>query len=193
MPMKKWMTAWAAFVALTWAGSLGAHHSARMFEPFPHWVTGSFVDFARINPHSIVTLEETTAHGQIRRWAVEGASIPQLERRGIGPDFLNTGDVIAFCAFPMKEEFSSPSPGAPPFVHGQVVVMADGKMQIWGPYGAIRNCVRPDDQSQVWVDFLNSNDLAWTAWCVRFANAPTREDSKAVIDEVNSLMAKSCE
>lgn len=193
--MRKRITGKVAFAALavTSASSIGAHHSESMFEPSPLWVKGKVIEFARINPHSIVTLEETTADGQIRRWAVEGSSIPQLDGRGIDQDFYNAGDVIEFCAFPMKEAFSSRPTGAPPFVHGHLVVMADGKMQMWGTYGVLRNCVRPDDQSQVWVDFLKSNDAARTEWCWKFVEIPTREKSIALVEEINRQIGHPCE
>jgi hypothetical protein len=164
-----------------------------MFEPSPLWVKGKVIEFARINPHSIVTLEETTADGQIRRRVVEGPSISQLAGRDIDQDFYNAGDVIEFCAFPMKEALSSRPPGAPPYVHGHMVVMPDGKMQMWGTYGVLRNCVRPDDQSQVWVDFLKSNDVAWTEWCWKSVEIPTREESIALVDEINLQIGNPCE
>jgi hypothetical protein len=182
-----------AALAVTLVSSIGAHHSESMFEPLPVWVKAKVIEFSRINPHSIVTLEETTADTQIRRWAVEGSSISQLDQRGIGQDYLNVGDVIEFCAFPMKEGLSSRHPGAPPYVHGHVVVTPDGNMQMWGTYGVLRNCVRPDDQSQVWVDFLNSNDMAWAEWCWKAAEIPTREESIALVDEINRLIGDPCE
>lgn len=193
--MRKGIAGKVALTALgvTLASSIGAHHSESMFEPLPLWLQGKVIEFSRINPHSIVTLEETTADGESRRWAVEGPSISRLDGRGIGQDSLNAGDVIAFCAFPMKEGLSSRTPGAPPYVHGHLVVMPDGNMDMWGTYGVLRNCVRPADQSQVWVDFLTSNEVARAEWCWKSASIPTREKSIALVDEINRLIGDPCE
>lgn len=192
--MKTWLAIAALGVALVVsAGALHAHHSESMFEPEPVWLKGRFVDFARINPHSIVTLEETTADGTISRWAVEGADVPRLERQGIGPDFLSAGDVIEFCAFPIKAQFSSADTNSPPVFHGQIVVMPDRQMRLWGPYGRLKACVRPDDQPEIWVNFLHSNERAGSAWCRRFFNLPALEGPLALIDEITSRSDYSCD
>ena len=79
------------------------------------------------------------------------------------------GDVIEVCGFALKEEYSRPSADTddarPRFVHGHVLVMPDGHMQSWGPYGKLDNCIRPDDQAQSWLDFLSADPLARGLWC----------------------------
>jgi hypothetical protein len=191
--MRRSIAAWA-IAAMAFAGSLGAHHSESMFEFSPLWVKGRIVELARVNPHVVVRLDETIANGSTRRWAVEGTSPLQLERRGIDIGLLSVGDAIEVCGFPMKAEFSTPRPGEPPFVHGQVLVTANGSMQMWGSYGKIRNCVRPDDGSDAWVSFLDSNERAWTAWCRRFTvSTPIREDSQMLVAEIGRLISRPCE
>jgi hypothetical protein len=191
--MKQSITRWVWIGAVAWVSPLGAHHSESMFEPLPQWINGRIVEFARINPHSVITLEETTASGASRRWAIEGPDPARLDRRGLGPDFLVAGDEVSFCTFPLKQEFASRNAQAPPFVHGKVIIMPDGTMEIWGSYGMLTNCVGPENQIQRWVDFVNSNALAWTAWCRRFSNLPPRADSHDLVAEISRLMTNRCD
>jgi hypothetical protein len=119
---------------------------------------------------------------------------------GLDKDFLKIGDVIEVCGFALKEEVvsrrsSEDTDGlSPPFVHGHVLVMPDGQMQSWGPYGKLDNCVRPDDQRQAWLDLLRRDPLAREFWCDRWrASIPTRATSRALADEIKSLMAVPCD
>jgi hypothetical protein len=71
--------------------------------------------------------------------------------------------------------------------------MPDGRMRLFGPYGKLDNCVRPHDTAQSWVDFLNADPLARQAWCVRnFVTVPSTAP-KALVDEINGLMANPCD
>jgi hypothetical protein len=188
---------------LACASPLQAHHSASMFVlTTPVWVHGTVVRFDRINPHSIVTVEETTADGQVRPWAVEGPDLLGLERRGIGPDFLKAGDVVRFCAFPLKEEWRARPPSAvadarsSEFVHGHVVVMPDGQKSLWGSYGKLGECIRSDGdgEREPWLNFLNSAPRAREVWCQQRASSfQATEASKAFVDEINGLLAEPCE
>jgi hypothetical protein len=154
----------------------------------------------------MIELEERREDGQVQRWTIEGPfpgrlnRILSLNRMGVDEDFLKVGDVIEVCGFALKEDVSSQrsSPDTdglpPPFVHGHVLVMPDGQMQSWGPYGKIDNCVRPNDLTQSWLDFLNTDPLARDLWCgsrafVRVASITP----KAFVDEINSLMTNPCD
>jgi len=190
--MKQSIPKWAAVAALATA-TADAHHSESMFETTPVWVKGKVVEYAYANPHSFVTVDGTTADEELHRWVVEGTSIFGHQRRGVGPDFFRPGDVVEFCAFPVKPQFrAAPSEDARSFGHG-LVTIADGKMQIWGSYGMVRNCVRPEDGSDVWVDFLDGNEMARNAWCRRFQIDASTEESKALADEITRRMAEPCE
>jgi hypothetical protein len=80
------------------------------------------------------------------------------------------------------------------FMHGHVVVMPDGYMQFWGPYGKIENCVRPSDTPASWAEFLNADPLAREFWCNThaFANVAANR-SQAFADEIASRMTSPCE
>ena len=196
--MKNLLRFAGALAALVGAGTASAHHSGSMFETAGLWVQGSFVEFQRINPHTILTLEDSNADGQVQRWAVEGVSVPQLERQGLTEnfltEFLHVGDAVELCAFPLKQEFSSAPDGAPPFVHGKVIRLADGTMRMWGPYGAIVLCVRPNDEPEMWLNFLNTRPLARTAWCRRFVNPlPEPPGTSELIEEISRRMDSPCD
>lgn len=197
----RFLTWTAAIIALAVAGMAVAHHSISMFEiAAPVWVKGTVVRYEQMNPHVRIVLDETTNERIDRRWLIEGPTLRRLGLMNVGPDFIEAGDVIEICGFPPKAEFSSqrPSPdtvGYPPrALHGHVLRLPDGQMRHWGPYGKIENCIRPEDQSETWVNFLNTDPMARTAWCMspNFVWAASLPPQKFV-DEVNSLMTNPCE
>lgn len=72
-------------------------------------------------------------------------------------DFLRPGDVIQVCGFFPKRSGGTPSNAdarARRHVHGQLLVMPDGRLQSWGPYGKVEQCVRASDQAETWVSFF---------------------------------------
>lgn len=113
--------------------------------------------------------------------------------------FLKVGDVIAVCGFPLKPEhapermYDDWRPSERRFVHGQVIVTPDGRMQSWGPYGKLDNCIREGDREQAWVEFLDTSPLARGQWCAsqtyeRMADlAPPQ-----FVANVNRRMANPC-
>jgi hypothetical protein len=167
----------------------------------PIWVKGTVVRYEPIHPHVMIELEEPKEDGQAETWTVEGPIPGRLDRilrlNGMGRDepFLRVGDAIEVCGFVPKARASrrDASPNTdrlPPFIHGHVLVMPDGRMQSWGPYGKLDNCIRPDDQTQPWVDFLNSDRLAREFWCnSRSFVSVASIAPEGFVDEINSLMA----
>jgi hypothetical protein len=169
-----------------------------MFDAIPTWVKGTVVRYEAVNPHAIFIVEQRNEDGQLQQWTVEGPSLPRLSRMGLGADFLKVGDIIEVCAFRLDEEVfkeAFPDRGAAPrwFAHGQVLLMSDGHMQAWGSYGKLVNCVRPDDESRAWADFLNADPSGHTAWCTGRAlvRLPTIAPVEFV-DAVSALLAVPC-
>jgi hypothetical protein len=214
IPMRKRIAVWAAGLAvLACAGSLQAHHSGYMYETTPIWVEGKVIRFEGINPHTITTLEERSAGGQVRRWAVEGPGESQLARMGLGADVPKVGDTMKFCAFPYKPaaELSRMYPGvdfsrrrsspdtdgpSPQFVAGHVMVKADGEKRLWEPHGLISECMRSsDEQRQPWLDFLNSSPRVRQAWCEQrgHAHIQSTPSLKELVEEINRLIDRPCE
>jgi len=129
-----------------------AHHSLASFDVSTGlWIKGTVVRFDRVNPHSVVVVDEKMPDGQLRRWAVDGPSTPQLERRGLDQEFLRTGDVIEFCGFALKEAVTSQRPASTPgeVMNGVLLVTPDGKKRAWSPYGQLVKCVSPEEASSL--------------------------------------------
>lgn len=187
------------------AGSLQAHHSFGMFDVSTSiWVKGTVVSYEPISPHAMILLEETQEGGQVQRWIVEGPFPGRLNRilrlngiEGDGKDFLKAGDRIEVCGFDLREDLRArrpppdPDDPQPTYAHGHVLVMPDGHMQSWGPYGNVQNCIRPNDEAEVWRDFLNSDSLAHEFWC-NYASGPVAAP-EAFIDDVDRLLADPCD
>ena len=148
--MKKIRTGWlAVLIGLVSAGSAPAHHSLANHETTkPIRVKGTIVQFNQINPHSFLYLEEKTADGQIRRWAVEGPSVIQLRRRSM-ENLVKVGDVVEVCGYGPKEatvwQIASPDGStslAGRLLTAELIVLPDGRVQSWGDYG-FHHCFPP--------------------------------------------------
>ncbi len=183
-----------------------AHHSQGMFVETPVWVTGVIVKYRPVDPHVMIELQEPQPGGKARKWIVEGPRMGRLERilqnnGGIlANQILKVGDRITVCGFPLKKDFAPERLYAdwPPeqgrFVHGQVFVMPGGRMQSWGPYGTIDNCVRKGDVAQTWISFLNRDPLAHKQWCdARSYTLTAHHTPRAFVDEVNRGLAARCQ
>ena len=151
MQMKRTIGRLAVFLALTSGGSLLAHHSLVNFDTTtPVRVKGTIVAFQRVNPHSFVYLEEKTADGQVRRWAVEGPTVRQINQIGSAVDVLKPGVEIEVCGYAPKEPIVWPivSPDragvsiAGRLLNAELLVMPDGTVQSWGDYG-VHKCFPP--------------------------------------------------
>lgn len=192
-------------LALACAVLAGAHHSQAMFRAEPVWVKGTVVRYRPVDPHVMLELEERGPEGKVRRWIVEGPRMARLERilelnGGVEPRaFLKVGDFITVCGFPLKAGFAPEKmytdwqPTGGRFVHGQLIVTPDGRMQSWGPYGKLDNCVRKEDGEAAWVAFLNGNPLAYKQWCdsqayVRMADVAPAQ----LVEKVNRTLAEPC-
>jgi hypothetical protein len=187
-------------VLLACAGPVRAHHSSSMFDlTMPTWVRGTVVRYQPINPHVLITLEDKRAELGVRVWTVEGPALARLERMHLAADVLKAGDVIEVCGFPFRAEILAQRASAPPggaalpSLHGHVLVMSDGRMRAWGPYGKLENCIRPDDHPEAWAAFLDTDPMAREYWCrsPSAAKAPSRV-SLEFIDSISRRMARPC-
>jgi hypothetical protein len=151
--MKGWL---AVLLSLAPAGSLLAHHSLASFDTTTAVrVRGTIVQVQELNPHSFIFLNETRPDGSSRRWAVEGPSVLQLNRRAFSKDALKPGGVIEACGYLPKEpivwQIASPDPAAPSLsgrlLNGEMLTMPDGREVSWGDYG-VHRCFAPDHRDQ---------------------------------------------
>jgi hypothetical protein len=186
--------------AFTCFNAAHAHHSMAMFDLQKSiWLKGTVVDYAPFNPHARITLEQKGADGTIQRWVVEGPNTNRLERMHADNTFLEPGDVIEVCGFPWRQEYAQPAAsnsGAPPrpAMHIHMVVMPDGHMRLFGPYGKLDNCIRANDTTQAWVEFLNTDPLGRQAWCngLKLTSVPSTAP-KGFVDTVNRSLANHCD
>ena len=149
--------AWLAIlVALVSTASVRAHHSLATYDTTQAVrVKGTIVEFHRINPHSFIYVEQKTTDGSIRRWAIEGPSGLQLNRRGFPKDGLKAGDVVEVCGYVPKEtimwQIADSESGAISLsgrlINAETMVMPDGHQQSWGDYG-VHKCFAPEYQDQ---------------------------------------------
>ncbi|HEX5110341.1 MAG TPA: DUF6152 family protein [Vicinamibacterales bacterium] len=151
-------TVWlAVLMTIACAGSLLAHHSLNNFDTTKAVrVKGTVIKVHQINPHSFIYLEQTDATGKVQRWAVEGPTLLQLNRRGVASDFLKYGDVIEACGYLPKEpivwQIAEPGNTTAPslagkLLNGELIVMPDGKEMSWGDYG-VHKCFAPGHADQ---------------------------------------------
>jgi uncharacterized protein DUF6152 len=190
--MKTIATFVAAAAALACVGQLHAHHSLSAIDiTTPVWVKGTVVEYVPGNPHAMLALDVRAADGEVQRWTVQGPAPGRLERYHLDRDFLKAGDAIEACGFVLKPQ---PERSWPPerFIHSQLLLMPDGQMQLWGPYGKLDNCVRPNDSKQLWVQFL-SNPMARDLWCHSGPAVPLSPlASKPLVDEINGELTPPC-
>ncbi len=186
----------AALAALACAGSLRARHNAGMFDAAPVWIKGTVVRYEPVNPHATIVLEESAADGRARRWTVEGPQLRRIRGMGVQP---KVGDAIEVCGFALREDVSIRSSSADPyelserFVHGHALVMPGGHLELFGPYGKLDHCIRPDDEIRMRLDFLDADARARAAWCNGLKFSMPSSAPKAVVDEINGLMADPCD
>jgi hypothetical protein len=178
-----------ATAALACAGALRAHHANIMFDlSAPVWVKGTVVRYQPMNPHTIFELAVQEG-GRAPRWTVEGPFLARLKRMHVDERFLQAGDVVEVCGFPLKDR----AHGALSFVHGHVLLLPNGQLRAWGPYGKIDNCVRAEDRPRQWVDLLKSDALAREAWCDKArASIPTRAASRELVAKINNALPELC-
>lgn len=194
------------------ASAVLAHHSGYMYQTTPVWISGTVVGFERIDPHTIMTLEERREDGELRRWAVEGLGRTQLDRRGAGLRVPQAGDTLELCVFAYKplaelarifpeldvangRSTALAADASPRLVAGHVIVSADGRKQLWEPHGILSECIRSsDDDRRAWVDFLESSSSAMAAWCQQKAYEHVRSTAalQEVVAEIDAALGEGC-
>ena len=197
--------AMVAFSALAFVGSVQAHHSNGMFDSStPIWVKGTVVRYEPVSPHAMIELEEKAADGRVQRWSIEGPFPGRLQRilafnkMGAEQHLVKAGDIIEVCGFDLREEYRArgvePHDASSKFMHAPVIVMPDGHMQSWGPYGKLDNCVRASDRANAWRDFLNTDPLARDLWCNGRSNTKAASVApKALVDEIGGSITHPCQ
>jgi hypothetical protein len=134
---------------------IAAHHSLAQFElTTPIRMTGTVVRFDRVNPHSLIFIDQAMEDGATQRWAIDGPGASQLLRMGVALDFLKTGEVIEVCGFAMKEGDASRrslDKLQARILNGHLLIMQDGTKWLWSDYGQFDRCLKPGESRQ---DFM---------------------------------------
>ncbi len=191
--------------ALGITGNAGAHHPQSMFMETPVWLKGTILRYRPADPHVMIELEEKRSDGTTLRWIVEGPNMGRFGRilkdnGGVAPrEFLRVGDTISTCGFTLRKAFPPDRmytdwpPEEERFVHGQLLVMPDGSMLSWGPYGRLDNCVRKSDGSRYWIDFLNRDRRAHDQWCAAQSQRNLKQlQYDSLLDEVSRAIDMPC-
>jgi hypothetical protein len=143
---------WIVSIAMVISGgSLAAHHSLAQYETSKAVrVKGEVVLLHRMNPHSVIFLDQKNSDGTVQRWAVEGPALPLLARRGLDREFVKVGDTIEACGYVTKAgvertintepislslKATTPKTVSGKVMDGELLILADGKKEIWSDYG----------------------------------------------------------
>jgi Family of unknown function (DUF6152) len=158
-----------------------AHHSISVIDvTHSVWLQGTVTHYRPAHPHALITLRVKAGNGTLEDWLIDGPTLARLERMGANGDVLVVGDVIRVCGFAFKRH------SLRKFLHGHVIVMPEGKMRLWGPYGKLDNCIRADDTASIWIEFLRADPLALESWCRRPSpKVPSHAASLATVAQIN--------
>ena len=86
----------AAISAVLWTVPAWTHHSHGNYQMTEYiQVEGTVQQIHWINPHSWIYLDVIDDEGQTVVWALEGANVAALRRRGWAEDSIQAGDTIS--------------------------------------------------------------------------------------------------
>ena len=130
---------------------------------------------------------------QEQRWTVEGPYHQgDSSRYHLARDFLKAGDVIEAVRLRSEAETRKDRSRRPDSSIAICLLMPDGQMQLWGPYGKLDNCVRADrlDGSR-WLRLPGATPMARDLWCNNYvASIPLSPlASKPLVDDINGQLA----
>jgi len=95
----------AAFVLAVTTGRLLAHHSHGNYDMTTYTsIKGTIKEVHWMNPHTWIYLEVKGPTGEVDVWALEGASIPQLERRGWSKEMVKVGTTITVRCHQLRDK-----------------------------------------------------------------------------------------
>ena len=138
----------ATLVVLVWSRSPAAHHSLARFDTTtPVWVTGTVIRIERINPHSLILIEQSRSHQPAQRWVIDGPSPNVLARMRLAEDFLMPGELLTVCGFVLKDDAATDSARQ---ISGHLLVLPNGKRQFWSDYGVFQKCLTPGEETDTY-------------------------------------------
>ncbi len=191
--------------SLAWPVMAPAHHSVSVIDTSaPVWVKGRVLRYRPGAPHAVLELEEQAPDGQRQRWLAEGPFPGRMARLiaqygGSEMQYLKPGDVIEVCGFRPKatyaveRTYADLDPDRSRFLHAELMIMPDGRLRTWGPYGKLDNCVRPGDTLAQWLAFLARDPLARELWCAgQRLEGTASVTPRSFVEDVNRMLAAPC-
>lgn len=101
--MKASTLALTACAALLLAAPAWAHHSHAMYDASGEIeIEGVISEVRWANPHVWIYVDVENEDGTARTWAMEGAAIDQLQRKGWTRDMLNVDSPIKISCYPLR-------------------------------------------------------------------------------------------
>ena len=203
--MRSTIIAAIAITTLAASGMALSHHSISTIDiSSPVWVKGTVVRYRPGSPHALLELQAQAADGKTQHWLMEGPFPGRMARiialhGGSLEAYLKPGDAVEVCGFRPRSSYSvqrsygEVTIDRAHFIHAQLLLMPDGQMRAWGPYGKLDNCVRARDTAQAWQQFLNRDVLARELWCsgLRYTQTPSVAP-KTFVEDVNRGLAAPC-
>lgn len=203
--MRRRVVAGIAIAALAASGMASSHHSISTIDiSTPVWVKGTVVQYRPGSPHALLELRAQAADGKAEHWLMEGPFPGRMARiialyGGSLEAYLKPGDAVEVCGFrpgssySVQRSYTEVTIDRAHFIHAQLLLMPDGQMRTWGPYGKLDNCVRARDTVQGWLQFLNHDGLARDLWCsgLRYRQTPSVAP-KTFVEDVNRGLAAPC-
>lgn len=93
----------ASIAALISTATAWAHHSHAMYDANVEIeLDGVLTEIRWANPHVWLYFDVENEDGTIRKWALEGAAIDQLARKGWERDMLNVGSSVKINCYPLR-------------------------------------------------------------------------------------------
>ena len=123
MSSTRGLAAGAAAVLLSYAASVGAHHSTAIYDSDnPIELAGTVVEWQFVNPHVFILLEVADqATGAKKVWSLEGGNTAGLFRRGWTPNTLKAGDTIMITVRPLRSGAAGGNYSNPRWADGKAI------------------------------------------------------------------------
>ena len=101
--MKPSSFALAGIAAFMFAAPAWAHHSHAMYDATGEiTIAGVIKEVRWANPHVWLYFDVKNPDGTTKTWALEGAAINQLERKGWKREMLGVGSMIEMNCYPLR-------------------------------------------------------------------------------------------
>ena len=93
-----------AMMLLAFLSPASSHHSHASYANDEEVnLTGTITEVRWLNPHVWVYMDIPDANGEMKNWALEGASVGELIRKGWAQDSMKPGDRVSVRCWPLRD------------------------------------------------------------------------------------------